>query len=610
MKGLDKYCVLLQNHLKSQDETNSLASVTSSPQWVLFSKPRAILVGQKTEEVPGVLKQIEEYKKKGFYAAGYVAYEAASALGSHLVTHSSDEHEAPLIWFGIYENYKIFDFESIENGEYRLDTWQADISESDYIRNVAKIKDYIERGDTYQVNYTFKLDNTFSGSPLAFFRDIVDAQQSNYCAYINTGFQHICSASPELFFEHSHGCVRSRPMKGTTQRGLSTRKDKTQRDDLFLSEKNRAENVMIVDMIRNDIGRCAETGSVKVDQLFAIEQYPTVYQLTSSVSAKSAASSVDIFKEMFPCASITGAPKVRTMEIIKSLETRPRGIYTGSIGFFAPTNSAQFNVAIRTVVLDENSRTASYGVGGGVVWDSEGVSEFNECALKAKVLSYRLPEFELIETLLWRPGKGYQLLEMHLDRLGDSADYFGFQFDREKIHKELVDLKLSDEENIRVRLSLAKSGEPNITYAAVTSLAGQIVSLSKSTSDTQSPYVYHKTTNRRIYESVLADAPGWVDCIIINNEGFVTESTIANVVVLINGKYVTPAEEHGLLPGTYRQFLLDEDKIIEGSITARQLLAAEEVYLINSVRGWMKLERQEKEKWQIVSESYCIDPLT
>ena len=273
--------------------------------------------------------------------------------------------------------------------------------------------------------------------PFYLFLQLTDAQQSSYGAYLNTGRYAICSASPELFFELDGDRLRSRPMKGTASRGQTLAADRIQAERLHHSVKNRAENVMIVDMVRNDMARVAEIGSVRVLRLFEIERYPTVLQMTSTVECRTRASLPEIFTALFPCASVTGAPKIRTMQIIRDLEPGPRGVYTGAIGFVAPGRRARFNVAIRTVVVDTVAGEAEYGTGSGIVWESDSAEEYQECRLKARILTVMPRAFDLLESLLWTPESGCFLLERHLDRLRDSAEYFDFPFDERKIRTQL-----------------------------------------------------------------------------------------------------------------------------------------------------------------------------
>ncbi|MCK4467634.1 MAG: chorismate-binding protein, partial [Desulfobacterales bacterium] len=333
------------------------------------------------------------------------------------------------------------------------------------------------------------------------------------------------------------------------------------------SEKNRAENVMIVDMVRSDMGRIAHTGSIQVDELFALEKYPTLWQMTSTVTAKTKAGLSEIFRALFPPASITGAPKPRTMQIIAELETGPRRIYTGSIGFISPDRKAQFNVAIRTVLVDKIKGQAEYGVGGGIVWDSTETIEFEESQTKAKILTERLSDFSLLETILWVPENGYYLLQQHLARLKDSAIYFSFSADIDAIRDKLLSLAGAFPHTAhKVRLLVAKNGhitcKPEVLRHSIVRHI-QRVCLAQSPIDSSNPFLYHKTTNRRVYDQALASCPGYDDVILWNEKGEVTESCIANIVIELDGKLYTPPVQCDLLAGTFRAWLIKQNKVRE-----------------------------------------------
>ena len=374
------------------------------------------------------------------FAAGFIAYEAAAGFDKALRTHKLKR--TPLVWFGLYrEVTELPDLPSAK-GKFEVGNWEMSVSELEYRSAIERIKRYIHAGDTYQVNYTTRLHAPFSGDPYALFASLCRAQRARNCAFVNLDRYSICSASPELFFEVDGNRVISRPMKGTIPRGLTYEADLANAKALADSGKNRAENVMIVDMIRNDLGRVANAGSVRVASAYDIERYPTVYQMTSTVEAKTQASIGDIMSVLFPCASVTGAPKVRTMEIITELEKEPRGVYCGAIGYVAPGRNARFNVAIRTVMVDRESGRAEYGVGGGIVWESEAGDEYRECLSKAAVLTAELPEFELLETILWTPEEGYFLLDKHLKRLKQSAEYFDFEFREDDVAEKLMGLSV------------------------------------------------------------------------------------------------------------------------------------------------------------------------
>ncbi|MBX7250885.1 MAG: aminodeoxychorismate synthase component I [Candidatus Promineofilum sp.] len=393
--------------------------------WQRFSDAARIVVAWTAAEVAPALRAVEAaVDGEGLFAAGYLAYEAAAAFG--LSAHPPAADGPPLLWFGLFRRREEVG-PPAQSPAHRFGPWQAPLDFPAYAAALDAIKAAIARGDTYQANYTFPLRADFDGDPWALFAALSAAQWADYGAYLDLGRFVICSASPELFFHLDGDRILSRPMKGTAPRGLTTAGDRAQIDWLRRSEKNRAENVMIVDMIRNDLGRVAQVGSVAVPDLFAVERYPTLLQMTSTVTARTDAALSDILAAAFPCASITGAPKKRTMELLRVLESQPRGVYTGAIGAILPGRRAQFNVAIRTVVLDRARGAAVYGVGSGIVWDSDAAAEFEECRLKTRVLSVPPARpFRLLESLCWTPAAGYALREAHLRRLADSAEYFGY----------------------------------------------------------------------------------------------------------------------------------------------------------------------------------------
>jgi para-aminobenzoate synthetase/4-amino-4-deoxychorismate lyase len=390
--------------------------------------------------------------------------------------------------------------------------------------------------------------------------------------------------------------VTCRPMKGTVKRGRWLADDQEHATWLQGSTKNRAENVMIVDMIRNDLGRLAEIGSVQVPELFIAERYRTLWQMTSSVRAKINTSFSELLKAIFPCASITGAPKVSTMQIIAELENTPRQLYTGAIGYLAPHRQAQFSVAIRTLVVEKSSGQAEYGVGGGIVWDSTSRDEYAEALLKARVLTEKHPEFSLLETLRWEPGLngGYTLLNEHLRRMEESATYFAFPYETAKIEayleKTAKELKPGPQ---RVRLLMDRNGELTHQCFSLSENppAGPLrLSLAKTAIDSRDVFLYHKTTRRETYDQARHEQSECDDVLLFNERGELTESTIANLVVELMGKLVTPPLTCGLLPGTMRTALLAKGKIEESIIMRADLQHCTRIFLINSVRGWMDAE--------------------
>lgn len=550
---------------------------------VSFSNPRSIVTAQTPSDVLPALGEIEAAVAAGKYAAGYIAYEAAAGFDSALVTHPLTS--MPLLWFGIFEGSEALDAD--QEGAVEMGDWLPSVSAVEHARAVAAIKTYMRAGDTYQVNYTFRLRSSFDGDPWELFLLLREAQRAQYCAYIDTGPYAVCSASPELFFELDGDTLVSRPMKGTQRRGMTLAEDNELAVRLRHSEKNNAENVMITDMVRNDMGRVATPGTVHVPELFAVERYPTVFQMISEVTSTTTAPVSDIIQALFPCASITGAPKVRTMEIIRELEPEPRGVYTGMIGVWGPNRQVRFNVAIRTVVVDRDAGKAEFGVGGGIVWDSNPEHEYEECRLKARVLTSRLPEFSLLETLLWEDEGGYFLLEGHVARLERSATYFDYPVEVDELRARLDAHAQGLHGPHRVRVLVTRAGDVAVECVALTEEVPEAwrVGFAAQPVDSKNVFLYHKTTHRTAYEQ--ARAKGYDDVILCNERGEVTEATVANVVVDLNGEKLTPPVSCGLLAGVYREHLLRAGEIREAVLMPADLQQADRLWLINSVRKWI-----------------------
>ena len=561
-------------------------------QWLRFRDPRRIVTAHRLAEVVPALQAVEEeVSRHALFAAGFIAYEAAPAFDAALQVRQDTAF--PLVWFGLYAHAEPLRLPpAIDRDQDAPRSWSPSVTRPAYENAIKRIKEYIQAGDTYQVNYTFRLRAPFAGDPWLYFLELAQAQDASYGGFVDTDNWVICSASPELFFRLDGEQLTSRPMKGTAPRGLSLSDDLQQGDWLHRSEKNRAENVMIVDMVRNDLGRVAAVGSVQVSSLYEVERYPTLWQMTSTVQSETTAGLCAIMQALFPPASITGAPKPRTMEIIAELESTPRRIYTGSLGFMTPDRRAQFNVAIRTVLIDKVKREAEYGVGGGIVWDSLDKMEFEECRTKARIITETVPTFSLLETILWTPEEGYFLLSYHLTRLKDSAAYFAFSVAIDAIEQSLASLaktfhRTNQKAGQKVRLLVAKDG--GITCEAETLEQAPPdhiphVCLARAPIDAANPFLYHKTTNRQVYDHALAACPGYADVILWNAKGEITESCIANIVVELDSCLYTPPLQCGLLAGTYRAYLLEQGRIKERIITKEDLTRSPHIYLVNSVR--------------------------
>lgn len=569
-------------------------------QWLLFQQPIAIYTATAIDQVMPMLQEIEQrVLQESLHAAGMIAYEAAPAFDAALQVHPTN---FPLLWFGLYSAPQNVEL-PVHSTSLPPLNWQPSIEDGDYRSAIAQIKRRIQAGDTYQVNYTFRLRSGFDGDPFQLFLHVIRAQGAGYGAFLQLPDWSIGSASPELFFTLENQKLISRPMKGTIARGLWRESDRQQASELYRSEKNRAENLMIVDMVRNDMGQIAETGSVTVPGLFDLEQYPTLWQMTSTVQCSTAASIPEIFQAMFPPASITGAPKARTMQLITELETAPRRLYTGTIGWLQPDASqknaqlkAQFNVAIRTVLVERTTQIAEYGTGGGIVWDSADTAELQECYVKAQILTRSQPEFDLLETILWTPA-GYFLLNRHLQRLQASAEYFQFAIDRSAIEQAL--LQFSDRllkhpspiGEFKVRLTVARSGEFELSYQPwIFAQHTMSARLAPFPIEINSPFLYHKTTERSIYERVKQACPDTEEVLLWNDRGELTEFCIGNLVIEKNEQAWTPPITSGLLAGTYRAELLATGKLQEKVIQINELATCDRIWLINSMRKFVAIE--------------------
>lgn len=564
----------------------------NTSRWLEFTSPLEIISTHNLADVQSCLESLEsKIQENKLYGAGFITYDAAPAFDEAMVVHT--ENELPLIQFGLYKSPKILNLPTPLSNECSKLNWNASVKFRQYEKSISDIKHYIAAGDTYQVNYTLRLNSAFFGNPKNLFFELVRGQEAEYAGFVDMDTHAFCSISPELFFTFDQGTLISKPMKGTISRGMTLSEDNRLMEILSGSEKDRAENVMIVDMIRNDMGRIAEIGTVEVQSLYDIKKYPYVMQMTSTVISQTQKPLSQVFKALFPCASITGAPKVRTMEIIKDLEDSPRGIYTGSIGFITPEKRAQFSVPIRTISIDKSRHTAQYGVGGGIVWDSKASDEYNECLVKSEVLYRKQIPFELFESLLWEKTTGFYLLKEHLERLTESATYFDFPLNR---IQALQTLETSVENYLdnaaKIRLVLQKNGEISAQASSLSDVKSENlnITLANSSIDSKNRFLFHKTSCRQVYETAQKENPEADDVILWNEKREITESCRANIVVDLNGRKFTPLIQCGLLAGTYRRFLLEAGEIEERIISIEDFKKADNIYLINSVRKWMSTQ--------------------
>jgi para-aminobenzoate synthetase / 4-amino-4-deoxychorismate lyase len=560
-------------------------------QWLSLSGPQRTVTAQSLDEVLPAVAAAERMARDGqLHVAGFLAFEAAPAFDTALAT--GPPGWLPLAWFTGFAEAEAIAAPVVTDTPPALD-WSPSLDGPAYRRALAEIRRLIEAGDTYQVNFTYRLqaalDTDRAADLMALFAAMSAQQPDGLGAFIETPDWAILCASHELFFEWQAPTIRSRPMKGTVARGADRAEDARRAAWLAGSAKNRAENLMITDMVRNDLGRIAATGTVRTPSLFELERYPTLWQMTSTVTAESTADLVGILRATFPAASITGAPKSRTMAIIRDLETGPRQIYTGTIGYLRPDGSAQFNVAIRTVLVDRTTGVAEYGVGGGIVRDSDADEEYAETLTKALILGRPLPAFQLLETLRWTPAEGYCRMPLHLQRLAAAADYFQYPFDANAVARAMAEAAVGFPPRARrIRLLLDRNGDFTLTDADLTPLPAdyRVVLAPHALPVENDAFVRHKTTNRVIYEDARRLAPEADDVLLWNTRGELTESTIANLVVELDGEWVTPPVASGLLPGVCRRELLETGRVRERVILTRDLARCTGFALVNSLRGW------------------------
>jgi para-aminobenzoate synthetase/4-amino-4-deoxychorismate lyase len=563
------------------------------PRSFVFDELETVVQARTPDRVVAALREVEQAVGRGRHAAGFVAYEATAPLNPELPTGDNDA--LPLVWFGIFRKRSPVE----ASAEYEpasgplISQPRLDISRSEYNAAVEGIRERIARGETYQVNFTARQRFTVRGDHFALYRRLCRNQRAPFCAWLDTGSHHILSTSPELFFSLRDGLLTMKPMKGTAPRSPLADDDRRARELLAASPKERAENLMIVDLVRNDLSRIAETGSVRVPALFQVESYPSVHQMISTVTArlKPDTDLVDIFRALFPCGSVTGAPKRRTMEIIRDLERSPRGVYCGAIGFVSPGGEATFSVAIRTTVIETATAEGVMGVGSGITWDSEPEAEFAECLTKSAFLTRETAGFALIESLRW-DRNGYLLLERHLKRLEESAARFGFPFSRSELLHRLAEQEQTLTGIHKVRVVLAPDGGLTLEQQEIDNGSAErptvAVALSTRRSDPANPLLYHKTTRRALYDEELRSRPECGEVLFLNLRGELTEGSATNLVLQQGSEFLTPALECGLLPGTLREELLQAGALKEAVLTRDDLERCEAFWLINSVRGWRR----------------------
>jgi para-aminobenzoate synthetase / 4-amino-4-deoxychorismate lyase len=552
-----------------------------------FSHPESVIAVSGPDDLTGAFRRIEAALAAGRHVAGWMAYELGYALEPRLSPLQWPKRDLPLLWLGVFgAPVHTVGAEFSPRGRAYAGPLRPEWNERSYASRFRLVHDYIEAGDIYQANLSFRSRFAFSGDPLALYLQLRDRAAAAHGAYVDDGERHILSLSPELFFEiTADGKITARPMKGTAARGTDELSDARAKAALAVSPKDRAENLMIVDLLRNDVGRLALIGSVSVPELFTIETYPTLHTMVSTVTAqlRPATRTEAIVRALFPCGSVTGAPKIRAMQIIRELEGSPRGVYCGAIGYFAPDGSANFNVAIRTVTIQDSR--GELGIGGAVVQDSGVHSEYDECLLKARYFEGVRRPIGLIETL--RYENGYLRLDRHLDRMERSAAFLSLPFERNIAVQALNDAISSARQPLRVRLTLDEAGAFVCTTAPLgTSSARWTYAVSPNRVDSRDLLLHHKTSWREFYDDEHARLTGLTCCdesIFLNERDELTEGSRTNIFVWRNGKLLTPPLCAGVLDGVLRRELIEEGRCVEARLTSDDL--AGEILLGNSLRG-------------------------
>jgi para-aminobenzoate synthetase / 4-amino-4-deoxychorismate lyase len=571
----------------------------------VYRDPVRVVVARSVGEVGDAVAAIEAAVAGGLHAAGFIAYEAAPAFDPRARVRTGNR--LPLLWFGLFEGPAAAPATGGDPGPgdpLAGAEWRLELDRTRYDGAVAAVREAIADGWTYQVNLTARLRAALAeaatANPVTLYESLRRAQGAGWHALLDLGDEVIVSVSPELFFRTSGRRIETRPMKGTRPRGRWAEEDEALRTELASAEKDRSENLMIVDLLRNDLGRVCEVGSVTVPRLFDVERYRTVWQLTSSVEGRlrDDVGLGDILAALFPCGSVTGAPKISTMERIAALEASPREVYCGAIGMVRPGGDAVFNVPIRTLWWNRSTGSAEYGTGGGIVWDSTAESEYDELLSKAVVVREAWPAFDLIETMAARSGT-IARLDRHLDRLARSADYFGFACPRETLRAALADTAATRPDvPRRVRLTLAMDGAFAISEGPLglvgadrpePGTAPLRVALADGPVRSADRFLFHKTTHRATYDQARAGDRDAFDTLLWNERGEATEFTRGNLVVELEGRRVTPPLAAGLLPGCFRAELLEQGTVVEATVTTADVRRADRLWFVNSARRWLEV---------------------
>jgi para-aminobenzoate synthetase/4-amino-4-deoxychorismate lyase len=558
----------------------------------LYTDPVEIWTANSFDEVDAVLDALRDAQRGGLHAAGFLGYEC----GQHFLPSLGQERSGPLAWFGLFRSYGTISADVVASylpdpaGAW-LSQLRPAISRAEYGDAFAAVQDYIHAGDIYQANLTFPLSADYAGDPLALYAALRGRAKAGYGGIIYTGDAHYLSFSPELFFALKDQRVTTKPMKGTATRQADPQRDSDVAELLRTDPKQRAENLMIVDLLRNDLSRVCAAGTVAVPELFHVESYPTVHQMTSTVTGvlNEGVDAVDVITALFPCGSITGAPKIRAMQVVEEVETAPRGIYCGSIGRIDANGDAAFNVAIRTFTLCDSTKTLSLGLGSGVVADSNEADEWAECLAKGDFAKVDGTGFDLIETMRFEPMAGILRLELHLERMKASAQLFGFEFDRHALRNRLHASIFHLDQLSKIRLMVSRHGAVAIEISPlqdVTDWRVAVVPLPVAAEDFR---LRHKISDRAFYDKARKARTDCDEVIFVGTDGRLTEGSITALFVERGGVLLTPRLETGLLPSVLRRALIDTGEAQEADLTINDL--ANGFYIGNSARGLIRAHR-------------------
>jgi para-aminobenzoate synthetase / 4-amino-4-deoxychorismate lyase len=558
----------------------------------LYAKPVRILSAYSTDQVKPLLEELRAAQTQGLHAAGYLAYDAGTALLPNLAVAT----DTPLAWFGLFEQFESITTDALPStlpdpaGAW-LSGLRPEMSRADYAKAFASVQEYIAAGDIYQANLTFPLSANYAGDPLALYAALRLRAAAGYGGVIWTGERYYLSFSPELFFALKGSRVTTKPMKGTAERRADRQADMAEADQLQTDPKQRAENLMIVDLLRNDLSRVCEAGSVAVPELFHVESYPTVHQMTSTVSGilPEGGDAIDVITALFPCGSITGAPKIRAMQIISEVEAAPRGIYCGSIGRIDPNGDAAFNVAIRTFTLCEQMKTVSLGLGSGVVADSNETAEWAECLAKGDFARVDGYGFDLIETMRFEPARGILRLELHLERMKDSARTFGFEFDRHEARNRLHAATFHLDALSKIRLLASRQGALAIEIRPLSEAEHWRVAIVPLPVAAEDFRLRHKTSDRAFYDEARKGRRDCDEVVFVTADGLLTEGSISALFVEKDGSLLTPRLRTGLLPSVLRRELIEAGRAVEADLSADDLQG--NFFMGNSARGLIRANR-------------------